>query len=190
MGRKRKTINENLDPSLPLDNSRWEQFCMNMVSGTSMGDAYLNAGYKMKGNNGASVNANVLLKNTKIANRIAYLKKRKAESFLMSADEILRDLKIIWNLNIIEVMENPKKYGQYIQRIKLKILDGKQVISDLQMVSKEQMIKLLGQNLKLFAQNINLEFDELPFHELLAKKIIGNEDFIDKLFKDEEPESD
>jgi len=158
-------INENLDPSLPLENARWEKFCQNLMVGMSNGEAYQGAGYNIKNIDGASVNANVLLKNTKIANRIAHLKNKSAEAQIANITELLNSMTAILRLSPFEVEANLKKYGQYIQDVEWKTVQvrdekgevqTRRVIKKLKMVSKAAMYKLMGKHYKMFTDNIDL----------------------------------
>jgi len=165
MGGKQKIINENLDPSLPLDNVRWEKFCQNLMVGMGNDEAYQGAGYNAKSNGVASVNANKLLKMPKVANRIAHLKNKSAEAQIANITELLNSMTAILRLSPFEVEANLKKYGQYIQDVEWKTVQvrdekGKvqtrRVIKKLKMVSKAAMYKLIGKYYKMFTDNIDL----------------------------------
>jgi len=174
MGRKKIDYNDmDVDSALPLKKSEWETFCQNLFKGDDLGAAYLNAGYNPKDKNTASTNANKLLKNPIIANRLAFLKKQAADRMIITATEILENMTKIVGLNTIEVMENVKKYGKFINRIKFKtvydiedIIDengkvtgkrkkARQVITDITLVSKDKMYELMGRHYSMFTDNIN-----------------------------------
>tara|TARA_X000001316_G_C922037_1_gene36784 strand:- start:193 stop:651 length:459 start_codon:yes stop_codon:yes gene_type:complete len=56
-----------------------EKFCRNVVEGMSQTDAYIAAGYKVKSNDVAKVNASRLLTNANVADRIAELRQKAVE---------------------------------------------------------------------------------------------------------------
>ena len=204
--RKITAENESEDSSKPLINSRWEAFCQNIIKGDDLGDAYLNAGYTLKGKMAASVNANKLLKNTNIANRLAFLKKQAADRMIITVTEVLENMTKVIDLNTVEVLENLRKYGKFINRIKFKtvydtedIVDeggkiagkrrkARQVVKDITLVSKEKMYELIGRYYSMFTDNIEV-VNKTPLHQKLAEKLIekSSESIIDDLLKDNEP---
>lgn len=195
MGRKKINYNDmEIDASQPIEESKgmWEKFSQNIVGGMDLGDSYINAGYKAKTKDTASVCANNLLKNPKIANRIAYLKKAAADAMIADVTEVLRSMTAITRINPIDAMENMRKYGRFVDGVefetkKIKDEDGevieKRIIKKIKMVSKAKMYELIGRYYSMFTDNVNV-IDKTPLHQKLAERLIESGELeIDKLFE-------
>ena len=70
-----------------LKNQRHERFAQNIAKGMSATQAYIQAGYKARGNS-AEVNASRLLRNAQVHERIAELAKRAEREAIADAQEI------------------------------------------------------------------------------------------------------
>lgn len=80
--------------SLPLANARHERFCHEYIVDHNGTAAYLRVGYKCT-EPAAAASASDLLRNPKVADRVAYLEAARLERVGMTADEVLRELKVL-----------------------------------------------------------------------------------------------
>jgi len=82
-----------------LKNSRHEAFCLGIVKGEAAGAAYAAAGYSKRG---ADQSASQLLRNPKIAARIAELKEAAADATVMDRRETLQGLTLLARSNMLD----------------------------------------------------------------------------------------
>lgn len=165
--------NEGDDPSQPFNNSRWELFIQNLIKGDSFGEAYIKAGFDVASNEIASAAANRLLKNVKIANRVEYLKKQAEKAMIADVSEIMRNMTEITRISPFEALQDPKKYGKYIdsvtfetQKVKEEYVDkngevktrtvSKRAVKKVNLVSKAKMYQLIGQYYSMFTDKVNI----------------------------------
>ena len=87
----------------PLKNARQERFAQELAKGKSQSEAYRLAGYTAAGN-AAEVNASRLIRNAKVAQRVAELQSRAAAKVEVTVADIARQLD--------EDREEAKKLGQ------------------------------------------------------------------------------
>lgn len=85
--------------SLPLANARHERFCHEYLIDHNGTAAYLRVGYKSSAA-AAAVSASSLLRNPKIAARVAYLEAQRLEQIGMTADAVLRELEVLGTSDI------------------------------------------------------------------------------------------
>lgn len=194
MAKKNRKItapNESDDSSQPFNNSRWEKFVQNLTKGDALGDAYIDAGFDAASNEIASAAANRLLKNVKIANRLAYLKKKAADAMIADVTEVLRNMTTITRISPFEIMADIKKYGMFVEsvefetkKVKEEIVDKKtgnikevvkekQVIKKIKTVSKAKMYELIGRYYSMFTDTLKHEgginLNPAPVHLISCK---------------------
>lgn len=80
-----------------LENARHEAFARAIVEGKAAGAAYVSAGYSK---NGADQSASALLRNPKVAARIAELKAEAAKGAVATAQQVLEELTKIGLVNM------------------------------------------------------------------------------------------
>ena len=186
--------NESGDSSLPLNNSLWEKFCQVLSKGSSLGQAYLDAGYTTRNLNSANASAIRLLDNAIIANRLAYLKKEAANAMIADVTEVMRNMTMITRLSPFEVMANIKKYGMFVESVEFetkKVKDKetdevreKQVIKKIKLVSKAKMYELIGRYYNMFTDTLKHE------GKIKIESTISMKDFMENMDEVEGEKSD
>ena len=116
-----------------LKRVKWEIFAQEVSNGSKHVDAYIKAGYEKKF---AGQNADKLLKNTKIAERIKELQNEIAERYLLSKEEMLIELGRIVrdmtgsNRDIIAAIHQASKMQGFESEIIVNIDKGVEELSD------------------------------------------------------------
>lgn len=161
--------------SEPLGNARWERFCHEYMVDHNGTAAYLRAGYKAT-YDAAAVAANRLLNNAKIAPRVAFLEAQHVEAIGMTADDVLREIKVIGTSDIrhyvlgpggkLELAPGaPDEAARAVQSVKIRThtaKDGKRTEEvEYRLWSKPAALRMAGESHALFKQALEIE-DKTP----------------------------
>jgi phage terminase small subunit len=100
-------------------NERQKRFADYYIETGILVDAYKKAGYKAKNDNVASVNANLLIRNSKIKTYIDERLKPKDDARIASADEVLQYLTKAMRGEIDEEVVAVEQQGDYTSKAKI-----------------------------------------------------------------------
>lgn len=78
-------------------NIRQERFCLGLAEGLPQSRAYIEAGYTAR-NNAAEASASQLLRNPKVAARVAALQAEAARRSQVTVDDLIADLNVMFKL--------------------------------------------------------------------------------------------
>lgn len=177
----------------PLANAKHEAFARAIVLGKSGREAYRAAGYGKCTAKAADVAASRLLKNAKVAARVAELKEAAADDTVMSAREVLEELSKVGRANVADHLrafayadnivgaldqltpEQTAALGEVTveQYMEGSGEDARPVRrTKFRMHSKNEALKLLGQHHKLFTEKKELDVAD-PLKKLL-EELSGN----------------
>ena len=97
-------VGQGVEGSLPLQ-GRHEVFAQHRANGASLSKAYLAAGYKATTNTIASSGGNRLMKNARVATRVAWLQVQVAALVKHNRDEVLAEIDAIGFSKLTDVMQ-------------------------------------------------------------------------------------
>ena len=78
--------------------ARQEAFCRNLTEGLSQYEAYLKAGYRSNDRNATDAHAARLVRNGKVASRLAELQRQAAQKATVTAESVAAELDIAFRL--------------------------------------------------------------------------------------------
>jgi phage terminase small subunit len=95
--------------------AKQEKFCVNLVSGMSQYEAYVDAyDTDTTRRETVDVNANLLMKDKKIASRIEVLREKVADKVIITAESLVNELEIV---KAMTLTEQQKDYNNHIKAI-------------------------------------------------------------------------
>lgn len=107
---------------------RQEKFCIEFVRCGNATEAYKRAGYEVKSDNAAAVNASKLLRNTKIQEHIAELREKATDAKILDAKQrriLLSEIAKAKGQDAVRALDVLNKMdGIYIQKTQLSGADG------------------------------------------------------------------
>jgi len=162
----------------PLANARHERFAQEYLIDRNGQAAYQRAGYTAAGNAAESA-ASRMLRNVKVAARIAFLEAQRLERVGMTADEVLRELAVIGSSDVrhyafseggITLAEQaPDVAMRAVQSVRRKVRtidreDGqRETVEEVEfrLWSKPAALRMAGEHHRLFVPKVEVEQPEI-----------------------------